>query len=162
MQSAMGKQGQNEKTAVKDSEKIEKVTMYVEKDPGLTSHRYYVVIETEEANVIVSEQLRDSSLTWKENPADIEDRNSLAKAYRSKDCRSQGVTVGDFKAYSGTAADRLPARDSKGKRYAQGAYDKARGDAASTKAIWESLGPDSKKLPAKPLPAQKKKLNAAP
>merc|ERR1719221_1306531 len=84
-----GEQDQRVKAAVKDGEQVEKVSMYVEKEPrGLDHYRYYVVIETEDANVIVSEQLRDGSVTWKENPADLEDRNSLAKTYRSKDCRN--------------------------------------------------------------------------
>merc|ERR1712032_1496481 len=108
------KQDQMVKAAVKACEKVDKVSMYVEKD------RYYVVIETEDANVIVSEQIHDGSVMWKENPEDLEDRNSLARTYRSKDCRSRGMTVRDFKAYSSEAA----ALDSKGKCYAQGVYDK--------------------------------------
>merc|ERR1712032_923344 len=117
------KQDQMVKAAVKACEKVDKVSMYVEKElRGLSHYRYYVVIETEDANVIVSEQLQDGSVTWKENPADLEDRNSLAKTYRSKDCRSKGMKVQDFKAYSSEAAT----LDSNCKRYAQGVYDKAR------------------------------------
>jgi len=120
--SIQGKQDQMEKASVKDCEQVEKVSMYVERElRGLSHYRYYVVIETGDGNVIVSEQLRDGSVTWKENPADLEDRNSLAKTYHSKDCRGKGMTVLDFKAYSNEAAT----LDSKGKRYAQGAYDKA-------------------------------------
>jgi len=142
------KQGRKEKVAVKDSETVNKVTIYVEKDSQwLTTHRYYVVIETEGPNVIVSEQLRDGNVTWKENPADLEDRNSLAKAYCSKDCLSKGMTVEDFKAYSGRAGNRLPTLDSKGKRYAQGAYNKARGEAADAKATVECVSPELLKKP---------------
>merc|ERR1740121_1750846 len=102
--------------------------MYVEKDPRwLTYYRYYIVIETEDANAIVTQQLWNGSVTWNENPEDLEDRNSLAKTLRSKDCRSKGMTVQDFKAYSGKAADsrKLATLHSKGKRYATGAFDKA-------------------------------------
>jgi len=146
-----GKQGQKETIAVKASEKIEKITIYVEKDSrSRTDFRYYVVMETEGANMVVSEQLRDGKVTWKENPADLEDRNSLAKTYRCKDCRSQGMTVKDFKAYSGKAADRLPTLDSKGKRYAEGVYNKSPGEAAGAQANKDCISPELKKKQKKP------------
>jgi len=136
-----GKQGQKEKVAVKDSEKVDTVTIYVENDSRWRSyHRYYVVIDTM-ISTIVSEQLWDGNVTWKENPSDLEDRNSLAKAYSSKDCRSQGMTVQDFRAYSSEAAD-SGTPDCKGKRYAQGAYNIARGEAVDAKGILECVSPE--------------------
>lgn len=40
---------------------------------------FYVVLETNTANTVVAEQLKDESITWAVNPNNLEDRNSLAK-----------------------------------------------------------------------------------
>merc|ERR1712173_375574 len=66
---------------VDDDEKMVKATEYVERaDEGtVTNHHYYVVLETAKGNVIVTEKLRDGTVTWNENPRDLEDRTSLAR-----------------------------------------------------------------------------------
>jgi len=113
---------------VKDSHELTKVTVFVEKDPRLPSYyRYYLSFETEDGNAIVTEMLLDGSVAWRENPADLEDRNSLAKAFHSKDCRGKGVTVEDMKSYHRKATERATstALQSTGKRYAQCLFDSA-------------------------------------
>jgi len=80
--------------SIMQDDKLVKVTEYVE-----ARGRYYVVMETEQGNVILTEKLRDAMPSWEENPADVTDRNSLAKVTFSLACRSAGVTVGDVRAY---------------------------------------------------------------
>merc|ERR1712084_190584 len=72
----------------------------------------------------------DGTVTWKEGQSDLEDRNSLAKAFRSKDCRGKGVTIHDMRSYKSKAphSRMLGSSHSTGKRYAQGAYDMVIGD----------------------------------
>jgi len=132
-----GKAGDKILGQVDEYEKVARVTMYVEKDVRFpTDYRYYLVIETESAHTIMTEKLCDGSVIWKENPADLEDRNSMARAFRSKDCCGKGMTVQTLKAYYSKAADRSKTTilNSKGKRYAQAGFDKARGVATGAMA----------------------------
>jgi len=124
---SQGKQGQK----VKEHEQIAKATMYVERDQRWADYsRYYLVLETVPGNRIVTEQLWDGTIAWKENQDDLDDRNSLAKAFRTKGCRSNGVTVKDMMSYQTRASDRRKGGTSHctGKRYAQGGYDRANGE----------------------------------
>merc|ERR1712079_178435 len=59
----------------------------------------YIVFQTECGNTIVTEKLQDGSVTWDENPSNLEERNTLASMVRSADCRhvSQDVRVGSVK-----------------------------------------------------------------
>merc|ERR1719277_1745151 len=86
---------------VLDRDRIVKVVEYVERDHQTTSattlyRRYYVVYNTDLGNSVVTEKLRDGTVTWEENPANLNDRNSLAKVCRSAECA--GSTVRDAKA----------------------------------------------------------------
>jgi len=47
-------------------------------DAKPVSH-FYVVLETNAANTVVAEQLKDETIAWAVNPNHLEDRNSLAK-----------------------------------------------------------------------------------
>jgi len=89
---------------VKNDESIAKVTEYVkflEHDTASQKHGYYVVIETQEGNLVATEKLQDGRITWEENPEDLDDRNSLARVIRSVECRIQRVrvSVSDVKAF---------------------------------------------------------------
>jgi len=115
---------------VQEHERILKASVYVAEDrQRLSNHGYYLVLETDGRNTIVTEMLRDGAVTWQENPADVGDRNSLAKAFRSMDCRG-GMTVHDMKSYQrkATNGQNIGCCQSSGKRYAQGAYKRALGD----------------------------------
>ena len=46
---------------------------------GKPFYHFFVVLETDATNAIVTEQLRDGSIGWAVNPSNLEDRNSLAK-----------------------------------------------------------------------------------
>jgi len=84
---------------VKDDEQIVKATEYVEAS-GKDYH-CYVVLETEQKNVIVTEELKNGMLRREANPKDLEDRCSLAKVLRSAgaaECKKIGFTVGGVKA----------------------------------------------------------------
>jgi len=116
-----------------EHERVVKVTQYVESAPasrgaqrsGVPGCRYYVLLDTEEGNVIMTEKLADGTAAWEENPKDLEDRNSLAKVIRSVDCRAAGITVRDMRAYQAAEEGRVGS----GKRYADGAYSQATGEA---------------------------------
>jgi hypothetical protein len=95
---------------IQEDEQITQATEYVERVldieclPGAKSHarfRYYLVLETQNGQKIATERLRDGSVTWQEDPEDLEDRNSLAKATRSREALS-GLTVRDMIAYHNT------------------------------------------------------------
>uniref|UniRef100_A0A7S1MA25 Uncharacterized protein n=1 Tax=Alexandrium catenella TaxID=2925 RepID=A0A7S1MA25_ALECA len=84
---------------VRDDEQIVKATEYVEAS-GKDYH-CYVVLETEQKNVIVTEELKNGTLRREANPKDLEDRCSLAKVLRSvgaADCKKTSFTVGGVKA----------------------------------------------------------------
>jgi len=73
---------------VLSTDRVKKATEYVEYNferVGRSRIQFYVVIETEEGNTIVSESRRDGQATWQENPVDLEVRNSLAKVLSTAD-----------------------------------------------------------------------------
>ena len=94
---------------IRDDEKIVRGSIYVEAIDVETSRRldqkwsskrldychHYVVLETEEQNVIVTEKLPDGSTMMVVNPEGVEDRNSLAKLMATaEDCKDMDVAVG--------------------------------------------------------------------
>jgi len=81
--------------------RVVKATEYVEPLPQSGSRvqqwtlecRSYVVLETDAGRSIMVEKLQDGRAVWRQDPADLEDRNSLAKVVRSQEC-TDGLTVG--------------------------------------------------------------------
>lgn len=128
----------SEPRAILGSEKISKVTMYVENamhstaDSELLDCHYYVVIETVTGNSIVTEKLRDGSVVFNENPADVDDRNFLAKAIDMKDCSESGVIVSvrDMRSTADGQYQRTSASYSDCKRYARRMCNRANGETA--------------------------------
>merc|ERR1712079_10183 len=79
-----------------------KITEYVEDvksnhDCVQENCRYYIVLENETGDVIVTEKLQDGMVTWSENPKNLETRNSLAKVFSCTDSRNANITVRDIK-----------------------------------------------------------------
>jgi hypothetical protein len=120
-----------------ESEKVVKTVEYVERGTrgisqstvalnGRPYHQFYLMLETELGNRIVTEKLADGTVMWKENPADLEDRNSLAKVVFTKDTGA-GVTVKDMLYYKQSASTGKRASGSKRKQYAHQAFLKASG-----------------------------------
>lgn len=121
---------------VGEREKVVRATEFVERavrsqQPDAQScqrpfyRRFYVVFETEQGNKIVTEQLSDGLVSFEENPKDLEDRNSLAKVFRSVGCSTvgEGTTVRDIKVrqmkeFQQRAASKAVVR----KRYSEIAY----------------------------------------
>jgi hypothetical protein len=97
---------------------------------GRPYNQFYVMLETELGSRIVTEKLADGTVTWKENPADLEDRNSLGKVVFMKDCTSTAVTVKDMQKYQQGANTGKRASGSKRKQYAHGALLKASGSSS--------------------------------
>jgi hypothetical protein len=95
--SADGKQGRGKVGPAR----VLKVTEYVERacESSKKCYRLFIMLETEQGGAILTEQLADGSIAWSENPADLEDRRSLAKVSRTADCRSAGVTSLELKSY---------------------------------------------------------------
>mmetsp|Transcript_80881 Transcript_80881/g.237743 ORF Transcript_80881/g.237743 Transcript_80881/m.237743 type:complete len:1312 (+) Transcript_80881:71-4006(+) len=118
---------------VQENEKVTKVAEYVEsyKDAAdEVSRRSYVVLETEEGNVIVTEKRADGTISWEENPDDLEDRNSLAKFIRSCGCsptKKALVTVKDMETFKKEKGTSFGTSTSGCKHYAQAAFNHARG-----------------------------------
>lgn len=81
--------------SVNDSDKLAKVTEYVEK--GSNGFRCYVVVETQQKHSILVEELADGSLRLEDEPTDLEGRSALAKVVRSAACLP-GRAAGDARA----------------------------------------------------------------
>jgi hypothetical protein len=109
-----------------EQEEVVKVTEYIERAGDAALHRSYVVLETAQKNIILTEKLADGTATWETNPQGLELRNALAKVLRSVDCSVARIAIRDMMSHQarfnrpGTCAS-----TSKCKRYARGAYDRA-------------------------------------
>lgn len=104
---------------VHDHEKVVKATQYVER--AGTQWHYYAVLETENGHKILMESRAAGNVAWEPQPADLEDRNSLAKVIHSGVCRP-GLHFGDMKAYQSN----LDTTNSK--HHAQSVFAHATGD----------------------------------
>jgi len=119
--------------AVRDEERLAKVSLYVEasnaalelnrslhgraadvleqcKAPnqGLDHYHYYLVLETDAGSLLVTEKLGDGSCSLTVHPANLSDRNALARLLHSADCTSNGVSVRDLKAFRNQSVRQTP------------------------------------------------------
>jgi len=144
---------------VGDMEKIAKVTEYVERDvgqalqAGKVQRRYFVVFETQRANMISTEMFEDGRMRWEENPDDLEDRISLAKVLRTTSCQENSNTVRNLKLHMIREAESAaaPIHKTVCRQYAQLAFFHAQGfreidvsEVANTSAV------DNGKVPNAP------------
>jgi len=133
------------KSQVREDDAVVKVTEYVRSlgqdatNDGRPSFVLYVVLESEQGAFVVTEQLHDGTVTWEENPADLEDRNTLAKVVRTVDCTRAGVCIRDIKAYRSKEAYRATKSVplSRCKRYAQGVFALAASHGCSGSGFWQ-------------------------
>lgn len=101
--------------AIRDDEKVVRGRIYVEAIDIETARRldqkwsskrldychHYVVLETEEENVIVTEKFPDGTTMMVVNPEGVEDRNSLAKLLATaEDCKDMDVAVGKARLHA--------------------------------------------------------------
>lgn len=114
---------------VPKDELVAKVTEYVE--ASAPHFRSYIVAETVQGNMITTMKLPNGSVTWEENPASLEERNSLAKFIRSWDCtrgNKSAATVGDLETFKQEfESAESGSSHSVRKQYVQSAYNFARG-----------------------------------
>jgi len=108
---------------IQEKDKIVKSTEYVERSKG-SSVNYYVVFDTEKGQKIVTECLRDGTVTWEQDAGNVEDRNSLAKVTRSSD-QTGCHTVGELMAHRATIDQTGKASASARKRCARAMFDLA-------------------------------------
>lgn len=86
--------GELQKGVIPEDEQIVKATHYVEKaKSGRLRCQYYVIFETQNKHTVITERSRDGSISWRENPHDLEERNAMARALGSADCNCY-VNVG--------------------------------------------------------------------
>merc|ERR1712014_326167 len=107
---------------VKATEYIERAC-YGASAQEMVYHRYYVVLETDKGNVILTEKLMDGTVTWEENPQNLENRTSLARVLHSADCSDQGITVRRMRRHQTLIGKRCPSA----KHYSQEAFEEALG-----------------------------------
>jgi len=121
-----------EGAAVEDQEKLVNVMEYIEKSRKVRSS--YIVFQTEQGNLVVTEKLEDGTVTWQENPDNLEARNCQAKLVRSADCETSGVTSGCMKRFRDMQSELYTSTASSSdiKCYAQGAFSRALSSNAST------------------------------
>merc|ERR1719401_3112407 len=133
-------------TSAEPEDVIVKVTQYVEADPeaaaglGLKSCRFYVVLETLRGHVIATERLRSGSVTWAENPVDLETRNSQAKVLRGDKSLQEGKTVRHLKLYCESRLQEGFAgavSHSSRKHFADRMYERAGGDLSTAVRLCE-------------------------
>ncbi|CAE7326460.1 unnamed protein product [Symbiodinium necroappetens] len=100
-------------------EKLSRCRVYVEAMEHEACNNYYIVLETIEKTVIVTERMSDGSLCWLQNPHNLEDRNSLAKLLFTADCK-EGMRMSEVRRHF-----EAQPRDTDGdhrKRYAKALY----------------------------------------
>merc|ERR1719265_1643121 len=107
-------------------EKLAKVTLYVEHN--MQYYHYYVVLESVQGNTVVTEQHQDGSVSFDENPADVSDRNSLAKVMYAADCSARELSIMDIKAVADMHVSNCGASDANRNEYAKSMYNRAGGD----------------------------------
>jgi hypothetical protein len=85
--------------------KILRATLYVERflatmrqGKAKLLRRYYVVLETENGDKVVTQKVSDGKMTFEENPIALEDRNSLARVMLSVETTARS-SVDDFKEF---------------------------------------------------------------
>jgi hypothetical protein len=124
----------SKKVQLQMNEKLSKVTEYVERSArdsisasGLRC-AYFLVLQTDRGNTIMTERGLSGDLTWEVNPEHLERRISLAKVTRSKECKT-GVTVQDMREIrirlTGIASQE--GRKLSSKRYTSFAFKRAAG-----------------------------------
>lgn len=120
----------------KPTDIVTKATEYVEAEDaaGAASPRchFYVVLETETRNFIVTEKLRDGKVRWAANPKHLEARNSLARVTGCVECSGAGVTVRDIQH----SEVRALLSNCDRRRYARGVYGLAQ---PALRKCWAAL-----------------------
>eukprot|EP00421_Protoceratium_reticulatum_P021526 CAMPEP_0168383302 /NCGR_PEP_ID=MMETSP0228-20121227/13833_1 /TAXON_ID=133427 /ORGANISM="Protoceratium reticulatum, Strain CCCM 535 (=CCMP 1889)" /LENGTH=1159 /DNA_ID=CAMNT_0008396449 /DNA_START=91 /DNA_END=3569 /DNA_ORIENTATION=+ len=130
---------------VNGEERVAKVTEYVEsaiddalrakeggRQPWPHARNSYITFETEDGNVMVTEMLKDGTVTWEANPAGLEDRNLRARVVRAATSFKTAVSIRDIAAFRAKAArlSEAGASSSDRKHFTQVAYNWAMGQAA--------------------------------
>merc|ERR1719453_2498751 len=91
--------------------------------------RYFTLLETEEGRKHTTERLQDGSVLWEENPSNLEERCSLAKVLRSKECEA-GVSTEDLRELVSAARALGPASSSHCKNWARSTFAHVVGEVA--------------------------------
>merc|ERR1712232_300214 len=107
---------------ISDQEKLVKVTEYVERaQRSENGYRYYVVLQSE-SGAIVTELLENGMAAFEVAPKDLEERPSLAKVLRSRNCRSTRISVGEMRKYVEAKMSGASASSSMRKSFARAVF----------------------------------------
>mmetsp|Transcript_105606 Transcript_105606/g.256478 ORF Transcript_105606/g.256478 Transcript_105606/m.256478 type:complete len:835 (+) Transcript_105606:1-2505(+) len=117
-------------TSVKDCELITLMTQYVSASESASAgqaqdHRYWLLLETEKENVIVTEKLQNGAVAWHENSVDLAKYAPHSRAVGSVSCTKAGITVGDMRQHRTAHLSKVAASATEVKRYAEDAYSRA-------------------------------------
>jgi len=116
-------------------ERIVKATEYVERihlTGAVAGHRrFYSVLETEKGHKILTERREDGVIIWEEDPQKLDERNSMAKVLRSKDCETS-VTLGDLKKCADASSQGSPTSSSVCKLWVRSIFADAVGEAVKS------------------------------
>lgn len=111
---------------VEQQDKIKKATEYVERKIVAGTAKgfcYYLVLETENGQKILTERLENGQVVWHENPENLEFRSSLSKVTRCEECH-KGTTVRDIQKRATSASQDSCASPSVCKRWARSTYNR--------------------------------------
>eukprot|EP00930_Biecheleria_cincta_P003657 TRINITY_DN104585_c0_g1_i1.p1 TRINITY_DN104585_c0_g1~~TRINITY_DN104585_c0_g1_i1.p1 ORF type:complete len:1011 (-),score=231.74 TRINITY_DN104585_c0_g1_i1:65-3046(-) len=105
-----------------ENEALIKVSIYTEAietrdSKPLERIRYYVVLETDAGNFVVTEKQADGSISWLVNSKNLQVRNSLAKLVLAREIQDKQLTVSKVRGLTVSHSLRKPATFVDQKRY---------------------------------------------
>lgn len=117
-----------------ESEALGKVSIYAEAIETVDSKplercHYYVVLETDAGNVVITEKQADGSISWSVNPKNLQVRNSLAKQILMREIQDKQLTVQKVKGLTISHSLRKPATFVDQKRYMRAVVQMVEGKA---------------------------------
>jgi len=120
---------------VKEQERPAKVTEYVEwaweckdsvSDDYTKNCHFFVVLEANDGNKVLTEQTSSGKTRWVENPEDLEERTALAKVVASTTC-PEGATFRQLREYQSRSNCPTRGTQTGSHRYSRGVYNRSCG-----------------------------------
>lgn len=109
---------------VSDTLLIRLLTQYVTTGEA-ADHRYWLLLETEEDNIIVTEKLSSGEVVWHENSVDLAKYAPGSRAVGSLSCCRAGITVGDMRQHCAAHSSAVKSSAQDCRQFAEDAYSRA-------------------------------------